>query len=118
MSQITKIDYEDKINVVAIRVRKEQVVAEDMNMIKSITNQCVDGVNWIKSDELPLNAGVNAVAFLAPYPVGVPFGIVLHTCTNSKGYQVAHKISNKSVSGFDVTVSEACTFTYLAVPKR
>lgn len=118
MSQISKLTYSNKTNPIAIVDRTKQATAEDFNEIKVVVNNCVDGINWIKSDEVPLIPGINTVLFLASYPSGIPYGIIVHNCYNSKGYLVAHKISNKTVSGFDVNVSEACTLTYLAVPKR
>lgn len=118
MSQIFKLTYSTKTNPVAITDRTKQATAEDFNEIKTVVNNCVDGINWIKSDEVSIPSGTTTVSFLAHYPAGVPYGIVVHNCYNSKGYNVAHRISNKTVSGFDVTVSEACTLTYLAVPKR
>lgn len=118
MTQIAKLTYEQKYNRLAIVERKSQATAEDFNEIKTIVNQCVDGINWIKCDEIALESGINHVSFLAPYPAGIPYAIIIHNCYNSKGYIVAHKISNKSVSGFDVTVSEACVFNYLSTPKR
>lgn len=118
MTQINKLTYQTKTNPVAIVDRTKQATAEDFNELKATVNECVDGINWIKSDEVALVAGVNHVSFMAAYPSGVPYGIIVHNCYNSKGYLTAHRISNKTVSGFDVTVSEACTLTYLSVPKR
>jgi len=118
MTQINKLTYTNKTNPISVVDRTKQATAEDFNEIKSIVNDCVDGINWIKSDEVALVVGVNHVSFMAAYPAGVPYGIIVHNCYNSKGYLVAHKISNKTTSGFDVTVSEASTFMYLAVPKR
>jgi hypothetical protein len=57
MSQIDKLDYEAKTNAVAITNRPTQATAEDFNEIKEVVNNCVDGVNWIKSDEAVLAAG-------------------------------------------------------------
>ena len=118
MSLISKLTYQTKTNPIAITDRTKQATAEDFNEIKTVVNNCVDGINWIKSDEIHIPSGTTTVLFLNAYPSGVPYGIIVHNCFNTKGYNVAHRISNKTVLGFDVTVSEASTFTYLAVPKR
>lgn len=118
MSQIGKLAYTNKTNVVPVVDRTKQATAEDFNDIKTVVNNCVDGINWIKSDEVSIPSGTTTVSFLAAYSAGIPYGIVVHNCYNSKGYNVSHRISNKTVSGFDVTVSEPSTLTYLAVPKR
>ena len=118
MTQIAKLNYNTKTNPVAITDRTKQATAEDFNEIKTVVNNCADGINWIKSDEVALVIGVNTVEFLSPYPAGIPYGIVIHDCRDSKGYLLAHTISNKTVLGFDVTVTKSGTLTYLAVPKR
>ena len=118
MSQIAKLTYSTKTNPVSVTDRSKQATAEDFNELKEVVNNCVDGINWIKCNENSIPSGTTTVSFLFPYPVGLPYAIIVHNCYNSKGYLVAHRITNKTVSGFDVTVSEACTLTYLAVPKR
>lgn len=118
MSQIAKLTYDAKTNAVAVVNRPTQATAEDFNEIKTVVNNCADGINWIKSDEVALSIGVNAITFLAPYAAGTPYGIVVHNCYNSSGYLVAHTITDKTVNGFNVTVGEAVNLVYLAVPKR
>lgn len=118
MSQINKLNYDTKTNPVGVTDRSKQATAEDFNEIKAVVNNCADGINWIKSDEMALSVGINHVLFLAPYPSGVPYGIVVHNCYNSRGYLIGHTITNKTINGFDVTVSEAGNFLYLSVPKR
>lgn len=118
MAQIDKLDYETKSNVVAVTNRPTQAVAEDFNEIKSVVNNCVDGVNWIKCNEEALTAGITPVAFLAAYPDGVPYFITVLQCIDAQGYRIAHKITNKSKTGFDVEVGADCTLVYLATPQR
>lgn len=115
---IAKLTYATKSNKVAVDDRTTQATAEDFNEIKTVVNNCVDGINLIKADEVALTAGLNNVLFLVPYPAGVSFAIVVHNCYNPDGYLVAHTITNKTVNGFDVTVSEAVNFLYMATPNR
>ena len=118
MSQINKLTYSDKENVVPVEERKKQATAEDFNEIKTVVNNCVDGINWIKSNEHSLVAGTNTIEFLSPYPVGVPFALTVINCIDSKGYWVAHTITDKNNSGFTVTVEKDCTLFYLSTPRR
>lgn len=115
---INKLTYATKSNKIAVADRTTQATAEDFNEIKEVVNNCVDGINLIKADEVALIAGVNNVVFLTAYPIGLPFAIVVHNCYNASGYLVAHTITNKTVTGFDVTVSEAVDFLYMATPNR
>ncbi|MDD4971904.1 MAG: hypothetical protein PHT07_20960 [Paludibacter sp.] len=118
MSQIAKLNYGVKTNPVGVTDRSKQATAEDFNEIKTVVNDCVDGINWIKSDEAALSVGVNHILFLAAYPVGLPYVIVVHNAYDSRGYLLSHTITNKTKDGFDVTVASAGTFLYLTVPKR
>lgn len=118
MSLISKLDYAEKSNVVEVVNRPTQATAEDFNEIKTVVNSLVDGINQIKANEVALVQGINHVLFLAAYSVGVPYCIIVHNCYNSSGYLVGHTITNKTVSGFDVTVGEAVNFIYLSVPQR
>jgi len=58
MTQIARLTYEEKYNRLAIIERKSQATAEDFSEIKLIVNQCVDGINWIKCDEIALELEV------------------------------------------------------------
>lgn len=118
MGLISKIIYGNKSNAIPVVNRLIQATAEDFNEIKEVVNNCVDGINWIKSDEVQLAKGNNTVLFLSAYPFGVPFAIIVHNCYNTRGYLVAHTITNKNITGFDISVGEACILTYLSVPKR
>lgn len=118
MSLISKLDYAQKSNVVEVVNRPTQATAEDFNEIKTVVNNCVDGINWIKSDEKVLTAGTTRVLFTNAYPVGLAYGVVIHNCYDSRGYLAGHTITNKGIDGFDVTVNVACTLLYLTVPKR
>jgi hypothetical protein len=95
-----------------------QATAEDFDEIKEVVNNCVDGVNWIKSDEAVLAAGDNTVEFIAAYPDGVPFVIPVSKCIDANGYLISHVITNKSKTGFDINVGKDCTLVYMAVPQR
>lgn len=118
MSQITKLTYGTKTNIVAISDRTKQATAEDFNDIKTVVNNVVDGVNYIKADEVALVSGLNHVLFLTAYPTGITFCIIVHNCYNSDGYLVGHSITNKTKDGFDVTIGEAANLIYLTVPQR
>jgi len=118
MSQIGKIIWDDKSNARPVTDRTKQAVAEDFLEIKTVVNNCVDGINWIKSDEVALAIGVNHIAFNFAYPVGVAYLIMVHNCYNTTGYLIAHTITNKLRTGFDVTVSESGILTYMTVVKR
>jgi len=118
MAQLNKLTYEDKTNPVAVVDRPTQATAADFNDIKEIVNACVDGVNYIKSDEANLIAGDNTVTFIAPYALGVPYSVIVHNCYDTNGYLVAHRISNKTKDGFDVNVGKDCTIVYLTAPQR
>jgi hypothetical protein len=118
MSQIDKLDYEDKTDPVAVTNRPTQATSDDFNEIKEVVNNCVDGINWIKCDEVAIAADGDTVAFLVAYPDGVAYFVTVLNCINDMGYKVAHTISNKSKIGFDVNVSEACTMVYLTAIQR
>lgn len=120
MSQIDKISFEEKTNPVEVSNRGTQATAEDFNEIKTVVNNLVDGVNWIKCDEAILEAGDNVVPFNSSYPDGVSYFITVLQCKNSKGYIMGHSVPNetKTKNGFTVNVDEAGTLVYLAIPQR
>ena len=118
MALITKVTYDDKININPIVTRVNQATAEDFIELKEVINNCVDGINWIKSDEADIPAGTTRILFNSAYPSGVPFAILIHNCYESNGYLAAHSITNKDIDGFDVTVSVPAKVLYLTSPKR
>jgi len=118
MSQLPKITWTNKTNPAPVANRSQQATAEDFLEIKTIVNNVVDGVNYIKADEVVLVPGLNHILFLAAYPTGLAFCIIVHNCYNSDGYLVGHSITNKTKDGFDVTIGEAANLIYLTVPQR
>lgn len=120
MSLISKLTYEDKENPNSVTDRKKQATAEDFNEIKEVVNNCVDGLNWIKCDEVALIPGENTITFSEPYPTGIQYAIIVHNCVNSKGYLQAHTIPNatKTKNGFKINVESACTLLYMTAPRR
>lgn len=118
MAQLNKLTYENKSNPVPVVNRQTQATAEDFNEIKAIVNAAVDGINWIKCDAAELVAGDNPITFIAPYPVGIEFKVVVITCTDADGYYISNRIISSSESGFVINVSKVCTLVYLAVPRR
>jgi len=115
---IGKLTYETKTNPNAVTDRTKQATAQDFNEIKTVVNNCVDGINWIKCDEVNITAGTTRILFNEAYPEGIPFAILIHEIRNSKGYLVSHGITNKDRFGFDVTVSSAGVMVYLTAPRR
>lgn len=118
MGLISKLLYDTKTNPVAIVDRTQQATAEDFNEIKTVVNNCADGINWIKSGSVNLPSGTTTVLFATEYAVGVPFSLIISDCLNEDGYLTGHTITNADRFGFDVTVAEAVTLVYLAVPTR
>jgi len=116
MSQ--KITYEDKHNLHPVTDRPTQATAEDFNEIKDVVNSLSGNIDMTKSDEVPLVAGTNTVAFRIPYPLGAEFVVIVHNCYDSRGYTVGHSIDNKTLNGFDVTVPVDCNLLYLSVERR
>lgn len=118
MSLLSKILYNDKYNRNAVIERESQATAEDFNDIKTIVNALTDDLNWIKSDEFSVNAGTTTINYNNAFPDGVAYAVVVLACYNGQGYAVAHKTTNPTRNGFDLTVGQACVGIYLAIRKR
>ena len=118
MADLPKITYEDKVNVNAVTVRKNQATAEDFNEIKEVVNSLAFALDFMKCDVANLAAGSNVVTFNSAYPSGEEFIVIVLWCVDSNGYAVSHEITAKSETGFTVDVTKACDLLYLSMPRR
>ena len=75
----------------------------------------IDKVFGVKYGTVTLEAGVNTIVFSKPYEINTEYRFVEKTCHAIEGGFDLGKpdISNENENGFDVTVDEPATFTYI-----
>lgn len=120
MSLISKLGFPTKTNKIPVTDRTEQATAEDFNEIKTTVNEVVDGVNFLKVNEVAIVAGINNILFQYRYPTGTPYGIITHRCYDADGYEIAHEIpdSYKNSDGFRLISPVSGTLFYSTQPQR
>ena len=120
MSLISKLGFPTKTNQVAVVDRSKQATAEDFNEIKTTVNEVVDGVNFLKVNEVAIIEGINNIVFQYRYPTGTPYGIITHRCYDVDGYEVAHEIPDayKNSDGFKLISPVSGTLFYSTQPQR
>lgn len=91
-------------------------VSEDLNDFMREIEDYIQAVIFrllgINEGEVSLIAGTTPIAFTTAYETGEDWDFIKRTAINADGFSIGVSITNESVTGFSVTVSEACTFKY------
>lgn len=73
-----------------------------------------------RANEESLQSGVNEIEYLAPFPEGVEYVLKAYTFNTEGNFQVGNTIveDSQTLTGFSISVKNACTLIYNAIPKK
>lgn len=73
----------------------------------------IEGLLVIRSGRVSKIAGTSTVTFAKAFPAGSDYALWVRAI-DSSGYDIGAVDSNRTVSGFDITVDDSCTLEYIA----
>jgi len=96
------------------------------DLVDIVVTQCVDMIqavdlvqNKYNYGSIALSIGTTSMVFANEYEVGEVWHFLIKEAISTVGgYDIGCTVSNRTITGFDITVDEACTFTYETVFRK
>lgn len=117
-----KITYTDKIDQYPVVNRVKQVVADDLNEIKTVINQHADYIdNSHRGGSATINSGTTPIGFVTPFSATYVAGVevIAEVRRVSDNAVVDFVISGADINGFNITVwDDNINVKYVALPLK
>jgi hypothetical protein len=94
-------------------------------LVDIVVTQCTDMIQAIDLEQnkynygsVELSSGETPISFAEEYIPGENWHFLIKEAIDTGGYDIGCTVSNRTNTGFNVTVNDACTFTYETVFRK